>query len=186
MLTISFRSAAWCALLIAGFFTLYSENILRFIWGNQYLASVIPLKILSWSIFFTFVSVLHGAAIVSHGYQRYIIYFCSGTAVFNIILNLLLIPRLGATGAAIATTASYGMGYIFVWAVPDYHFIAVPTWKAAMPLTVPVLLITVKWPGIPLLPQPIIWSALILITAVLTYITFHQGKSLIRPAEVPA
>lgn len=83
------------------------------IFGLEYLASVVPLMILvlyllqfSYSIFLSSLLDYQGKAA-----KRAI--NLSITLVFNILLNIILIPRYGATGAAIGTSVSY-IPYVFL------------------------------------------------------------------------
>ena len=39
----------------------------------------------------------------------------SAPAIVNVLLNLVLIPRMGVMGAAFATTISYGFGIVASW-----------------------------------------------------------------------
>ena len=52
---------------------------------------------------FSYLGVARGAWIVSEGLQRYVKYLTGIGAIANIIMNWMLIPSLGATGASIAT-----------------------------------------------------------------------------------
>jgi O-antigen/teichoic acid export membrane protein len=53
--------------------------------------------------------------------ERFNAWVLSGAAVLNVALNLLLIPTLGATGAATATATSVGLQGVVMWAIVLYR-----------------------------------------------------------------
>jgi O-antigen/teichoic acid export membrane protein len=67
------------------------------------ITSAICLQILIFSVGFNFITSLYSFMIVSLGKQKQMVYPTIGFAVFNIILNLILIPRYSYLGATIAT-----------------------------------------------------------------------------------
>lgn len=85
----------------------FTEEIVTFMFGQEYIAAVLPLSII------LIARVIRGATIVPIGLsfsgigRPDIPLKLSGiAAVLNLVLNWLLIPPLGITGAAIATTIS--------------------------------------------------------------------------------
>ena len=91
---------------IAIWVMIYSPNIIQFIYGNQYAQASIVLNVLIWTVVFLFIN---GAASnslnASHKeYSVTKIYVIA--AVFNVILNLILIPRYSYIGASAATVLS--------------------------------------------------------------------------------
>jgi O-antigen/teichoic acid export membrane protein len=141
ILAISFRTAAWASLLIVTVYWLAGETILRFIWGDQYIASLMPLKILAWSEFFVFIGAINWAACISYSYQNHILILTIITTSLNILLNILLIPTYGVTGAAISTCISYGTGLVLMWAFAELHNLAKIIWKQSLPIAVVVFLL---------------------------------------------
>jgi len=178
LLSIAFRMAAWAALLFVVFFWLFSRDILFFLWGDQYLASVAPLKILVWSQVLVFVSCMHGPVLISQNLQRYIPLFTGITAIINVLLNLLLIPRFGPSGAAIATLGAYSTGYFLIWFFKELWFIARPTWTQVGPLVLIVAILLLKIPGLPAPSLLFVISAMAIITLVIGGWSFHQLRSL--------
>ena len=82
---------------------LLSKEIINFFYGKQYLDSIIALQIISWFVFLKFLNFLNGITLFAIDKQKKRMLSQGGTALFNIILNLILIPRLGFIGAAIST-----------------------------------------------------------------------------------
>ena len=85
-----------------GLFLLADKIILLF-YTNEYFAAVFALKILAWFVFIKFLNFLIGIVLYSIDRQKHRMFSQGSTALFNIILNLILIPFLGFIGAAIAT-----------------------------------------------------------------------------------
>lgn len=99
-----------------GFFIL-AQNIILFTYGREFFPSVAVLKLVSWFVFIKFVSFITGIMLSVH--MQHLRTLSQGiTALLNIILNLLLIPRYGFIGAGIATLISeavlFALTFIFV------------------------------------------------------------------------
>jgi O-antigen/teichoic acid export membrane protein len=89
-----------------------ARPIMRLAYGSRYDASGPLLAILIWSeIAIFFASVVFNALLVAK-LQKYTLWATVVGAVANLGLNLYLIPRWNATGAAWATVASYWAGWI--------------------------------------------------------------------------
>lgn len=83
--------------------TLLAKEIILLIYGNEYLPSVIALKILVWASVLSFINFTPATLLNSTNRQKNLMTFtCIGTA-FNIVFNFLLIPTLSYRGAGIAT-----------------------------------------------------------------------------------
>ena len=84
----------------------YSNDIIHFIYGHQYDQAGVVLQILIWTVCFLFIN---GAASTSLNashkeYSVTKIYLVA--AIFNVILNLFLIPKYSYIGASISTVLS--------------------------------------------------------------------------------
>lgn len=89
-----FASAAICVL---------SEPIILVLYGEAYQPAVAPLRIVVWYTTFSYLGVARNAWIVSENKQKYLKYLYIGAAAINVVLNVVLIPVLGASGAAMAS-----------------------------------------------------------------------------------
>lgn len=78
----------------------WAVNIL---YGEAYMPSVPILKTVTWYTAFSFLGVARNAWIVSEGKQKYLKFMYSCAAVMNVIMNAMLIPSMGAIGAAVAS-----------------------------------------------------------------------------------
>ena len=82
--------------LIAPFF-------IRIFYGDAYLLSVAPLRIIVWYVCFSYLGVARDAWIMCYNRQKYLKYLYFLSALTNIILNYFLIPLWGTSGAALAS-----------------------------------------------------------------------------------
>lgn len=91
--------------LSAGIFVL-AERIIITLYGNDYLPAVAVLRVLLISLIFVFLSAVTGALLNAIGRQK-IQTAILGVALFiNIVLNLLLLPRIGMIGAGFSALVS--------------------------------------------------------------------------------
>ena len=86
--------------------SVFARPILVIIYGSE-LGAVSLLRMLLIAIPLDFIATAVGITLVSRGYDKFMLFSLSVAAVGNIICNLVLIPRMGAMGAAIATLVSY-------------------------------------------------------------------------------
>src|SRR5262249_18772165 len=82
--------------------------VVPFIFGEAYASAVSVLRILAWTPIFVFIGVMQGGYDITEGLTWLATLRTSAGALINILLNLLLIPRFGPNGAALATLISYG------------------------------------------------------------------------------
>jgi O-antigen/teichoic acid export membrane protein len=86
--------------------TLLGKEIVTMIYGAKFLPSVAALDILIWAEFFVFLDVLLGQMLLSINKEKITMINAGVGAALNIGLNLILIPRLGIEGSALATLAT--------------------------------------------------------------------------------
>ncbi len=91
------------ATFISIFVFIFAPSAIVFITNNQYLAAVLPLRILTVSILFVFLTTLLSQAIVATRDQSQLVKGYVGVVILNIILNLFAIPRYSYIGAATTT-----------------------------------------------------------------------------------
>lgn len=102
------------AVVIAFFSTILAHWIIILLFGQEYLAAVIILQIYVWSGLGFFVSVAINRYFLAENRSRDIFLYNFLSMSVNVILNLILIPKFGVTGAAWATFISYSVGPIVV------------------------------------------------------------------------
>lgn len=89
-----------------------SDALVSVTFGPAFAASASPLRVLAGALPFLYGGLVLGALFVVAGRQRGLSLVLSGAAALNVLLNGLWIPRWGATGAALATLASYGLAVL--------------------------------------------------------------------------
>lgn len=81
---------------------LFAEPLIRFLFGPAYDSAVNPLRIISITSAVTVIASAGSAVLVAEEATSFMVRWGAVAAVANIVLALLLIPSLGATGAALA------------------------------------------------------------------------------------
>lgn len=76
------------------------------LFGQEYRPSVILLNILALTIPFSFLAYSYGATLLTADHMRLKVKLMGIVAIFNCLLNVILIPGYGAAGAAVATVLS--------------------------------------------------------------------------------
>jgi len=82
---------------------LFSEEITTILFGKSYVLSANVLRVVSLAFMINNFAGPSGSTLVVLGKPRFIMYATLSAAIFNIFLNILLIPTYGITGAAIAS-----------------------------------------------------------------------------------
>jgi O-antigen/teichoic acid export membrane protein len=101
------------ALIIAIIISLIATNVITLLYGNAYADSGIILSIHIWAGLFIFMREVFSKWIIVENLLQFSIITHGLGMIFNIILNLILIPEYGAVGAAIATIISYSIASYF-------------------------------------------------------------------------
>lgn len=97
---------AWLAIAIALPMTFLSDWVIYLLYGIQFNEAAGVLMIHIWSAVFVFLGVASSKWFIAEGLQKYSFYRTLAGAILNVISNLLLIPKYGIFGAAIATLLS--------------------------------------------------------------------------------
>jgi PST family polysaccharide transporter len=93
--------------------------IVRTLYGTAYLDAVPVLRIHMWGTFFVFLGSAQSLWEVAENFTLFSFAKSAAGAVVNVALNLVLIPRYGPAGAAVATVGSYSLaGFLLTGAVP--------------------------------------------------------------------
>ena len=96
------------------FFTIFGGKIIWILYGEAYLPAVAPLRVITWYTAFSYLGVARNAWVVCENKQKYLKYIYLAAALYNVILNLIFIPKMGAVGAAIASLAAQMITVIIV------------------------------------------------------------------------
>jgi len=83
-----------------------ADPVVRQVFGQQFAPSVAPLRVLLISLIFGFLSFIPGALLNATNKQKIQTGLMAMALMISVILNLILLPRLGITGAAVAALTS--------------------------------------------------------------------------------
>lgn len=101
-------------------FLIFGDLIIKILYGEAFLPAAQILKVVTWYTAFSFLGVAREAWVVCNDKQKYLKYIYISACVVNIALNMLFIPLLGATGAALASLVTQiCTGIIFPFFVKD-------------------------------------------------------------------
>jgi O-antigen/teichoic acid export membrane protein len=93
--------------------------VIGLLYPDDYQTSVLVLQLLSLPLFFTFLSAVSSRALLTLHKERVAAIMLGLSVITNIGFNLLLIPPLGAVGAAIARVISGGVfcvvTFVYLW-----------------------------------------------------------------------
>jgi PST family polysaccharide transporter len=101
---------------ISIFFMFFSEPIIFHLYGDEYMSAVFTLKVSIWTGVFVFWGMAAGNFLVIENLSRHNFTKSIQGLVINIILNVILIPKYGINGAAIATLISQSYASYFYYA----------------------------------------------------------------------
>lgn len=89
--------------------------LLPYVFGNNYADAVLLLMVLGLAAPFRFLSSVSGAILTTRDNMRTKIRIMYSAAIFNVILNVILIPYFGAIGAAISTVCTEAALCVFLY-----------------------------------------------------------------------
>jgi O-antigen/teichoic acid export membrane protein len=89
--------------LIGGALSLADDRLVRLLLGATFERSAASLRVLSWTVPALFVSFATSTFVIARGRERAFVGVLVVLLILNVGLNLVLVPRLGGTGAAWST-----------------------------------------------------------------------------------
>ncbi|MBU1863433.1 MAG: flippase [Candidatus Omnitrophica bacterium] len=95
---------------LATIITFLSKDLIVLLYGNSFTLSSPALRILIWSEVFIFMGVVNNSILIAANKQIFDPLFTGLSALVNVLLNLLLIPKFDVNGAAIATVIACATG----------------------------------------------------------------------------
>lgn len=115
--------------------TLERQPLIRLLFGSAYVSGSDALAVLAWWMFFSYTGAVYVSLMIVRRQQRLIARVSAVALAVNVALNLVWIPRWGATGAAAATLASSaGSFLLFCLAPQSRRMMTVCCGEAARPL----------------------------------------------------
>lgn len=97
---------AWTGIFFGIFISIFSDLIVKVLFGPSFLDASAILSISIWAGTFAMLGSARSTWLITEGLQRYTLIYTALGLVVNVTLNLFLIPSMGAIGAAIATLCS--------------------------------------------------------------------------------
>ena len=92
------------ALPLSVYFIIYAQDAIVFLSGAEYLGAIFPMKIIMPTLLFIGITNILGLQIlVPLGKERIVLYSEIAGAITDLLLNIILIPKFGASGAAMGT-----------------------------------------------------------------------------------
>ena len=104
----------WIGIAVSICITVAAPLIIKLAYGQAYLATVLPLQIITWYTSFSYLGVARNIWMVCENKQRYEKVLAGVGALTNLTFNFLLIPCWGIVGAAIATLLTQMITNFFV------------------------------------------------------------------------
>ncbi|MEA2063053.1 MAG: flippase [Gemmatimonadota bacterium] len=115
----------WCLYLTlpaAAMLILFCAPVMTLLWGPEFSTGARALAILTLGRSLYYLAHTSGFVLSMHGASRYFFAANSAAALLNVSLNYLLIPRLGITGAALATSLSLCLlSWLLIHGAQRYH-----------------------------------------------------------------
>lgn len=97
----------WLSFAIASIITIFSYPIIKILFGLQYIGAISTLQIYVWAAIAVFLGAAVSQYLLIKKLTKILFYNTLLGSVVNVILNIILIPKMGITGAAIATLIAY-------------------------------------------------------------------------------
>lgn len=111
---------------------LFPEAIINVLFGSSFISAKIPLRFIAIGLFFYYLFVISENLLSMAGKSKTTLLNFSIASVINIILNLILIPKYGVTGAAISTMISY-----VLWSI--LSFFSAKKYTSIVPLKIEMI-----------------------------------------------
>ncbi|MDD4395800.1 MAG: flippase [Bacteroidales bacterium] len=90
----------WLAFIVALPISLFGKYIILFLYGSEYSLAAPILMIYAWRTISCFVGVASSSYLISENLQKYSLIFTAIGAIVNVIMNYILINKLGVAGSA--------------------------------------------------------------------------------------
>lgn len=104
----------WISIVAGIGFTVFSKLCVGILYGKNYYDAIPILIVLVWSKLFSLIGTARGIWLVCEDYSHYVKYLIGGGALVNLVLNTILIPKMGAMGAAVATLITEIAGAVVI------------------------------------------------------------------------
>ena len=114
----SLRVAAWSSVFVAFTVTVFSERLLTLAYGAEFAPADRLLSVLVWMVPVAMLSGHYRYTLIAANLQRYLLGAAAAGAAVAVLASFVLIPRVGAHGAAVsllaACTVEFAVAFLFV------------------------------------------------------------------------
>ena len=100
---------AWMGISIAVPVSIFSSDIINILFGSEFQSAAPVLTIYIWAGVAVFLGVASSQYLITENFTKLSFFRTFIGMIFNVILNLILIPKYGIVGAAVATLVSYSV-----------------------------------------------------------------------------
>ena len=129
-----------------------TPEIINFLYGKPYYNSILPFQIMVWGASFNFLGSLYCNCLLACDEQKESSKVWAVAILFNIILNLILIPRYGVMGAAISVPLTemtvFILAYLKLKKIIKPNFLKFLIWPLLASLVMSAFLLIIKKLGI--------------------------------------
>jgi len=105
----------WMGVFVGGVTLIFGKDIIKLLYGEAYIDAYLALVINIWNGVFISQAIARGIWMINENLQIYRVYNNVLSVATNIILNIILIPKYGISGAAVSSILSIGVG---TWIYP--------------------------------------------------------------------
>ncbi|MBU7014066.1 MAG: flippase [Theionarchaea archaeon] len=95
-------------------FVVYAEGLIKLFFGVEYVVASTALMVLSLAMFFMSFCSIFSVTFQGMGKPRIPMYITVFALILNVLLNIYLIPKMGITGAALATLTSMVVKFVYL------------------------------------------------------------------------
>src|SRR5471030_1028987 len=99
----------------------FAAPLIYTIYKPEYAYAAPTLSVHIWSGVFVFLGVASSQQLITENFNKLTFIRTGFGAIVNIVLNLLLIPKMGMMGAAIATLIAYASAAFFIIFIPKVN-----------------------------------------------------------------
>jgi PST family polysaccharide transporter len=131
-----YRLTVWLAIAIAIPVTIFSSEIISILYGANYLGAEKVLTIHVWTCVFIFLATISGQYLITENYTKISLLRTSAGAIVNVVLNLILIPKYGIRGAAVATLISQFTVAFFIIFIKKTRHQSFMMFRALIPIPI--------------------------------------------------
>ena len=118
----------WVSILYGITITVFNKQVLTILYGEKYLLAKNALSLIVWYSSFSYFGAIHNIYMVAENRAKWVQVLTLSGVVSNVILNYLMIPQMGAAGAALASLLTQVIAnFILPLCIPQLRKMAVLT-----------------------------------------------------------